>query len=121
MPTTPFRPWRMVHPIEEEEHMPSNMLKIGLWSLMLAAATPSAAQVPVDAPAYHGIECGGQYECIEYKPLPLAEARTSLGYPHTVDHAEGRTSARALTIRPASTEQPFEDASWRQWPPLVDF
>jgi hypothetical protein len=46
--------------IEQEEDMSSNMLKIALWSLMLAAATPSAAQSPVDAAALKGMQCGGQ-------------------------------------------------------------
>jgi len=67
--------------VEQEEAMSSKMLKIALWSLMLAAATPSAAQSPDDAVALKGKECGGQYECVEDRPLTPAEARASLGYP----------------------------------------
>jgi hypothetical protein len=74
--------------IEEEEAMSSNMLKIALWSLMFAATTPSAAQSPDDAVALKGNECGGQYECVEDRPLTPAEARASLGYPQVAQPQE---------------------------------
>jgi hypothetical protein len=87
--------------IEQEEDMSSNMLKIALWSLMLAAATPSAAQSPVDAAALKGMQCGGQYECVEDRPLTPAEARASLGYPHA---AESQQPSRQDTATVAATK-----------------
>ena len=80
--------------------MSSNTLKIALWSL-LAATTPSAAQSPADAAAFKGMQCGGQYECVEDRPLTPAEARASLGYPHV---AESQEPARQETATMAATE-----------------
>jgi hypothetical protein len=34
------------------------------------------------------IECGGQYECVEDRPLTQAEARASLGYPQVAQPQE---------------------------------
>jgi len=90
----------MLPRIEEEEVMSSNMLKIALWSLMLAAATPSAAQSPDDAVALKGMQCGGQYECIEDRPLTDAEARTSHSHPQFVNPQE---AAQVLATPPTAS------------------
>jgi hypothetical protein len=33
-------------------------------------------------------ECGGQYECVEDRPLSLPEARASIGYPQVAEPQE---------------------------------
>ena len=53
-----------------------------LTSLSVA---PTSAGQDVAASA---IECGGQYECVEDRPLPLAEARASIGYPQVAEPQE---------------------------------
>jgi hypothetical protein len=91
--------------IEEEEAMSSKMLNIALWSLMLAAATPSAAQSPADAAALKGTECGGQYECVEDRPLTPAEARASLGYPQVAQPQEQAPEpAQVAATAPTTTK-----------------
>jgi hypothetical protein len=92
--------------IEEEEAMSSNMLKIALWSLILAAATPSGAQSPADAPTFKGTECGGQYECVEDRQLTQAEARASLGYPQVAQPQEPapQEPAKVAVTQPTTTK-----------------
>ena len=65
-----------------------HQLKIGLSSLALLAvsAASCAAQTSPPTPeAPPAFECGGQYECVEDRPLTPAEARTSVGYPQATD------------------------------------
>jgi hypothetical protein len=59
--------------------IPSALL---LTSLSVA---PTSAEQDVAATA---IECGGQYECVEDRPLSLAEARASIGYPQVAQPQE---------------------------------
>jgi hypothetical protein len=58
-------------------------LSLSLALLLATSAGPVAAQQsgPANATALPTIECGGQYECVEDRPLTPAEARASLGYP----------------------------------------
>jgi hypothetical protein len=72
--------------------MPKHRLGIGLsFVLMLTTSVGSAAaqqsgssQVTIQS----AIECGGQYECVEDRPLTPAEARASLGYPRVAQPQE---------------------------------
>lgn len=86
--------------------MSSNMPKIALWSLMIAAATPGAAQGPADPAAFKGTECGGQYECVEDRPLTLAEARASQGYPQVAQPQEPvrQEQAKIDATQPTTTK-----------------
>lgn len=64
--------------------MSKQLRKISLWSLLLAAVTaaPSAAQQSSPAAETHpGPQCGGQYECVEDRPLSAAEAARSFAHP----------------------------------------
>ena len=77
-----------------------HQVKIGLSCLALLAvsAASGAAQPSPAAPeARPAVECGGQYECIETRPLTPAEARTSLGYP---PDADSQDPARIAARRP---------------------
>lgn len=93
--------------------MSSNMLKIALWSLMLAAATPSAAQSPDDAVALKGMQCGGQYECIEDRPLSDAEARASRSHPQFVQSQEPAHAVTTLSTANSSVAEQGKGISVR--------
>ena len=71
-----------------------------ITSVCSAAAQQSGSTVP------SAIECGGQYECIEDRPLTPAEARASLGYPHTAQPQEParQETAKASAPQPTITE-----------------
>jgi hypothetical protein len=72
---------------------------------MLAAATPSAAQSRADAVALKGMQCGGQYECIEDRPLTDAEARASRSHPQFANPQEAAQVAATPPTVSSSVEQ----------------
>jgi hypothetical protein len=78
-----------------------HQVKIGLSCLALLAvsAASCAAQQSTPTPeARPAVECGGQYECIESRPLTPAEARKSVGYPQAADSQDPtRIAARRPT------------------------
>lgn len=79
-------------------------LKIGISALFLvgvAAASSAAQQAPSVPQAQAGMECGGQYECLEERPLTPAEARASLGYPQSV---QSQDATRVAARKPMPTE-----------------
>ena len=49
--------------------------------LLLAASAGSSAAQQSPSEVHAGMQCGGQYECIEDRPLTEAEARTSHSHP----------------------------------------
>jgi hypothetical protein len=59
--------------------MPKQQLGIGLRWLCYSPPLWALAAA---------IECGGQYECLEDRPLTPAEARAGLGYPHVAQPHE---------------------------------
>ena len=48
---------------------------------LLAASAGSSAAQQSPSEVHAGMQCGGQYECIEDRPLTEAEARTSHSHP----------------------------------------
>jgi hypothetical protein len=84
-------------------------ISIGLSALLLIAATtkPGAAQDLSTArpalTAQPAIECGGQYECVEDRPLTPAEARASLGYPQVAQPQEPTRQDQARVAATPST------------------
>jgi hypothetical protein len=76
----------------EEELMPKQLSGIGLSLALLltTSAGPTAAQQSGSSQVtiQPAIECGGQYECVEGRPLTQAEARASLGYPQSAQAQE---------------------------------
>jgi hypothetical protein len=59
-------------------------LRIIFSCLLLATSSAALAQIQDNPPKQQvadGIECGGQYECVEERLLTPAEARTSIAYP----------------------------------------
>ena len=85
--------------------MPKHRLGIGLsFALLLTTSVGSAiAQQSGSSQAtlQPATECGGQYECVEDRPLTPAEARASLGYPHV---AQPQEPARQETVKVTATE-----------------
>ena len=64
--------------------MPKQRLGLSLSLVLLLATSAGSAVAQQSAPQaapQPAIECGGQYECLEDRPLTPAEARASLGYP----------------------------------------
>jgi len=79
--------------------MLKHTMKIGLSCLALLVASVASGAAQQDPPtpeARSAAECGGQYECVEDRPLTPAEARTSLGYPQ----ADAQDAARFAARRP---------------------
>jgi hypothetical protein len=67
--------------------MPKYRTGVALSGLLLVATwmpTGAAAQDDSQTSAVSAIECGGQYECLQYGVLTAAEARTCLGHPEWV-------------------------------------
>ena len=71
-----------------------------LFLLAIAAASSAAQQAPSAPQAQAAMECGGQYECIEDRPLTPAEARASLAYPQS---AQSQNATRVAARKPMPT------------------
>jgi hypothetical protein len=73
--------------------------------LLLASVGSVAAQQTGSEPAVQpSMQCGGQYECVEDRPLTPAEARASRGYPQVAEPQEvAKDPAKVATTRPAMT------------------
>jgi hypothetical protein len=88
--------------------MLKHQLRLGVSFALLLTLTagPSVAQQTPPAPAVQkpSTECGGQYECVEDRPLTPTEAQTSRNHPQneqaTVPPQDPREVA---TTRPAVT------------------
>ena len=88
--------------------MPKQPLGICLsFILLLTASVGSAAaqqSEPSKATLQPATECGGQYECVEDRPLTPAEARASLGYPHIAQPQEPtRQDPAKVAVTPSTT------------------
>lgn len=95
--------------------MRMHTLKIGLSCIALlaaSAATAAAQENPASAEAAPTVVCGGQYECVESRPLTPLEARTSLGYPQVSNTQDpARVAARRPT--PEGTDEARNATSMR--------
>jgi hypothetical protein len=73
----------------KEEFMTRHRPTVALCCLLLLAASGGSAaaqQSPSEVQA--SMQCGGQYECIEDRPLTEAEARASRSHPQFVQTQE---------------------------------
>jgi hypothetical protein len=89
--------------------MPKQQLGISLSLVLLLATSAGAAAAQESGPQatpLPTIECGGQYECVEDRPLTPAEARASLGYPHVAQPQDSvqREPAKVAATVPAITK-----------------
>ena len=72
--------------------------------LLATAGAGSAQQNSSEAAVQADIKCGGQYECVEDRPLTPEEARASRGYPQVAEPQEAaKDPAKVATTRPAMT------------------
>jgi hypothetical protein len=87
--------------------MPKQQLGISLSLVLLlatSAGSAAAQQSGTQATALPAIECGGQYECVEDRPLTPAEARASLGYPQAAQPQElAPKPAQVAATQPTTT------------------
>jgi hypothetical protein len=88
--------------------MSKQHLGIGLSLVLLLTASVGSASAqqsePSQATMQPAIECGGQYECVEDRPLTPAEARASLGYPHVAQPQEPtRQDPAKVAATPSTT------------------
>ena len=85
-------------------------IAIGLSALLVIAATtkPGAAQdlrtAVAAQTAQPAVECGGQYECVEDRPLTPAEARASLGYPQVAQEPATQEPAKVAATPTTTTK-----------------
>ncbi len=68
--------------------------------LLLAASGGSSAAQQSPSELHAGMQCGGQYECVEDRPLTEAEARASRGYPQLV---HPQAAAQVAATRPTAS------------------
>jgi hypothetical protein len=76
--------------------MPAHPFKAASLCVVLLATLAASGEAEQDlsdkatrlADANAGPQCGGQYECIEYRPLGRAEAQRSRGDPDFVEPAK---------------------------------
>ena len=73
--------------------------------ILLASAGSVAAQQTKSEPAVQpGMQCGGQYECVEDRLLTPEEARASRGYPQLAESQQSSLDqAKVATTPPATT------------------
>ena len=81
--------------------------------LLLAASAGSSAAQQSPSEVHAGIQCGGQYECIEDRPLTDAEARASHSYPQFVHPQEAAQVLATPPTASASVVEPRNGSSVR--------
>jgi hypothetical protein len=74
--------------------------------LLLAASAGSSAAQQSPSEVYVGMRCGGQYECVEDRPLSEAEARASRSHPQFM-HPQGaaQVTTTPLTVSASVIEE----------------
>lgn len=74
--------------------------------LLLAVSGGSSAAQQNPSEVHATIQCGGQYECVEDRPLTEAEARASRSYPQLVQTQEpAQVAATPPTVSSSVVEQ----------------
>ena len=88
------------------KHQPG--LGVSFAVLLALFAGPSVAQQAPPAPeAAPAMQCGGQYECVEDRPMTPAEAQASHSHPQNAEAQDPKqiASARATVDAPLSDER----------------
>ena len=89
--------------------MLKNQLCLGLSFALLLTLTggPSVAQQAQPAPeAKPDIQCGGQYECVEDRPMTPSEAQASRSHPENAESQDPKqvAAARQGVSKPSADE-----------------
>ena len=88
------------------KHQPG--LAVSFALLLALFAGPSVAQQAPPAPeAAPTIQCGGQYECVDDRPIAPAEAQASRSHPQNAEAQDPKqiASARPTVDTPSSDER----------------
>jgi hypothetical protein len=83
-------------------------LGVSFALLLVLFAGPSAAQqVPPAPEAAPEVQCGGQYECVEDRPMTPAEAQASRSHPQNAEAQDPKqvASARPTVDKPSADER----------------
>jgi hypothetical protein len=85
------------------KHQP--VLGLSLVASLILFAGPSVAQQAQPAPAVeHVIQCGGQYECVEDRPMTATEAQASRSHPQNAQPQEV-AAIHPTQSRPSANER----------------
>ena len=89
--------------------MLKHQLRLGVSFAVLLAlfAGPSVAQLAPPAPeAAPAMQCGGQYECVEDRPMTPAEAQASRSHPANAESQDPKqvAAARPTASKPSGDE-----------------
>ena len=92
-----------------EKLMLKRQLCLGLSFALLLTLTAgsSVAQQAQPAPAAKSdVQCGGQYECVEDRPITPGEAQASRGHPENADSQDPKqvAAARLGVSKPSADE-----------------
>ena len=88
------------------KHQPG--LGVSFALLLALFAGPSVAQQAPPAPeAAPTTQCGGQYECVEDRPITPAEAQASRSHPQNAEAQDPKqiASARPIVDTPLANER----------------
>jgi uncharacterized membrane protein len=89
--------------------MLKHQLRLGgsLALLLTLTAGSSVAQQAQPAPtAKSDVQCGGQYECVEDRPMTPGEAQASRSHPV---NAESQDPKQVASSRPTVAKRPVDD------------
>jgi hypothetical protein len=92
-----------------EKLMLKHQLSLGVsFALLftLIAGSSIAQQAPPALEAKPDIQCGGQYECVEDRPMTPGEAQASRSHP---DNAESQDPKQVAAARPTVAKPPLDD------------
>ena len=81
-----------------------------ICTLSLALAKPAAADTQrdwTDVDGQFASQCGGQYECVEDRPLTASEAKASRGHPLHADSASFRMAEDCPACDRTASAKPF--------------
>jgi len=81
--------------------------------LLLAASCGSSAAQQSPSEVHAAMQCGGQYECIEDRPLSDAEARASRSHPQFVQSQEPAHAVTTLSTANSSVAEQGKGISVR--------
>jgi hypothetical protein len=73
-------------------------------SLTIFAGSSVAQQAPPAPEAQSGTQCGGQYECVEDRPMTPVEAQASRNHPQNAEAQDPKQIAAAQSTGPSGDE-----------------
>jgi hypothetical protein len=87
------------------KHQPSLGASVALLLALFAGSSVARQASPAPA-AQPGTQCGGQYECVEDRPMTPAESQDSRSHPHNAAQQDPKQVAAA---RPTAGKPPADE------------